>query len=1132
MTIEQCRSQEDLHKFLSVTCGFKLVGGFSPASGTGEHVYGVSEAGDTIDVMIVDDASSAVLNEQAKKLSMATATAQYQMIVQADFQRIAIQRAKAPASWGRNDRYRVVYNASSQKEDTKKNIIAKINGLRYQTLDEQDAFSKFFNVHELVDKFYADYEKFRKKLAAAISFPIAISDAIRNEYATTVMNRIIFTFFLQTPAPSGHSVIPPEYMQSLHLRSKQPFYRCLTILWFDHFNNDGPRSRADDGEFAKIPYLNGGLFAYKDGIEKVGTRIMHDTISIDDEIFDEIFAVLGGYEWTLLESSGDETFSITPEILGHIYEKQCNQKETGSYYTPDHVTNYIIRECIAKLATDRVNEHFKTKYEKFIDILNKESLLADELQHISWFREEVLYGITICDNACGSGAFLLAAEKILVDLHVACNNWCKPGDGKYLSTLHAIKRHIITRNLFGVDIQPGSVEIAKLRLWLSMIPAMQPGQVDPLPNIDYNIIAGNSLIGFVAMPAKWGKSLFSNPDMLAKKVAEYRSLKDAYRDATKAIDAVDLKQKIEATIAAVRSELDALLAANLAVTPAQMDTLKPFHWCFEFEETFSQGGFDIVIGNPPYINYQKTTGIEKKVFIDKFGLSDDLYNYFFRQSFNLLKKGGLIGYITSNTYFTLDTKKSLREFLQSKRIIEIRVPDPKLFRGVGVITAIMIAKNTDSDSDYNLAFTDAIKSFEQPIKYISKISTFENANENVFFMPHELNMAIYKKLNEPVKKLVTEWWDKISTSKNITKHAKDLEAYRKALKEGGITLLGLITDGGQGIATANNGKFISVIKGHKLATRIVETRPDKLWNFIEFARKKGLKIDQDLLDIKSKNGAKAFLDGKSEKEIWNMFDIFKDKYGIKIFGKGYVYKIIDRSEIRNINTISATDKSDGIDKGNSWIIFSKGDSEGNKWYFDEMYYIDWSRNNVKWFYENNGKKGEGMPVVRNPQYYFKEGFCWSKILNPQALYIKTRISPPSVFDSGNMTLFSLVTRVPDYYLISLLNSIIITQYRVNFLNNTANVELNDGRMFPIIVPSNEKLNLIKNIFDDAVSIKKQQFAGSISNDEAKKRLDDIQERVDKATCELYGIPYDLIKKFVGKVETGDERDEIIYINGE
>jgi hypothetical protein len=670
-------------------------------------------------------------------------------------------------------------------EDTKKSILSKINGLRYQTGEDQGAFNEFFDVREIVDKFYAEYEKVREKLAKSITFPAGIDPGEKDGYATTLMNRLVFTYFLQTPDPAtGKAVIPERFLQTLYgkhaSRPGQSYYHCLCHLWFEYFNVEKPRTKAD-GIFEHVPYLNGGLFARRAGIEDDGTKLLYPDIDVPDGTWEEIFTLLDGYNWTIVESDeDDDELSISPSILGHIYEKACNQKETGSYYTPDHVTTYIARECISKLATDRVNEHFKTSYENFLDVLNKDALVVEEIKHVVWFREIVLHDITVCDNACGSGAFLLAAEKILVDLHQQCNKWWEPGGGKHLPTLHAIKKHVVTRNIYGVDLQPGSVEIAKLRLWLSMIPAMQSsGKVEPLPNIDYNILAGNSLVGFVKLPSNWGKSLLSNPDKLKRKLDEYRGLKDAFRSATASADREDLKEKIDAIRKAVRAELDALLKEDLAITTDQVAALKPFHWGFECEEVFSRGGFDAIIGNPPYVRQETVKTLIPEMNYTKFlnsiynkNLGDgvtiagktDFSTYFIFRSATTIKKHGIHSYIITAKWLRASYGRSIRYFLRKKVVLNsfIDLTGKKIFLGINIDTVIYsILNNPNIQSKVSIFFNEPSRAntiddlsmggYQFPIRYLSDdIWTFMK-NEDLAIRDHLESMHHIEDLNVNIR---------------------------------------------------------------------------------------------------------------------------------------------------------------------------------------------------------------------------------------------------------------------------------------------------------------------------------------------------------------------------------------------
>ena len=156
--------------------------------------------------------------------------------------------------------------------------------------------------------------------------------------------------------------------------------------------------------------------------------------------------------------------------------------------------------------------------------------------------------------------------------------------------------------------------------------------------------------------------------------------------------------------------------------------------------------------------------------------------------------------------------------------------------------------------------------------------------------------------------------------------------------------------------------------------------------------------------------------------------------------------------------------------------------------------------NVRFLKTNSGKKGEGMPVVRNQMFYFKEGFCWSDI---NTTFLKCRKKNKSIHDVKSMTLFSKVESVPEYYIISIINSSFISYYVSNFLNNTQTFQINDARMLPIIVPSEKELIYFKKIFQEAYShqiIKqKKQYK---RNNEICSNLN-IQETLDNAVNSLY-----------------------------
>jgi len=506
-------------------------------------------------------------------------------------------------------------------------------------------------------------------------------------------------------------------------------------------------------------------------------------------------------------------------------------------------------------------------------------------------------------------------------------------------------------------------------------------------------------------------------------------------------------------------------------------------------------GFDIVIGNPPYLSNKDTTELEKDIYTAIYGKSDDLYHYFFQRSFEVDVEGGLIGLITSDTYMTIGTKRDLRELLQAKRLRELRLLGSTAFRGVGISTNIAIVRNLLEDDDYELLVADKLTTDE----YTVKVSVFRDAANNIFFLPNSLNMQMYDRYNDAFKKLKEKWWDKIDTSKKIAANDDALSEYRRGLKPGDLTLMGLVTDGGVGLQTGDNGRFVGVADGHKIADRIREPRPNKFWKFVEKMNRQGKKIDR-LPRLNSKAAVTDFLSGKTEGEMRILFNELKEECGRSIFGSGYIFNIVNVAEVADITSLSDDEERNGIDPSKPHFVpYDKGDRDGNRWFAETPYYIAWSKENVA-FLKNSAKaRWQGYT------FYFKNGFCWTNVLNPNARLIKCRLKGISVHDVGSMSLFSCSDSLPTYYLISLLNSNLIFDFYKNFINQSVNIQMNDIRQIPIVVPTKERLKRFEDFFTRAVAIKERHLAGTVTKTEAADILQKIQIELDEEVYDLYGI---------------------------
>ena len=516
------------------------------------------------------------------------------------------------------------------------------------------------------------------------------------------------------------------------------------------------------------------------------------------------------------------------------------------------------------------------------------------------------------------------------------------------------------------------------------------------------------------------------------------------------------------------------------------NTFAPFfdpEWMFGIKE-----GFDILIANPPYISTKGVSTADKKLFEAEFGFSDDTYNLFFFKGFSLLCEGGCITYITPKTFWTTQTKRNLRDLLLANTLNYV-FDTANPFEAVMVDTCITSAVKNKPAAENLVRFMDGRKSLLQPERLTVAQSVYLNTQNSVIFKPSELNMRIYELYGEKVKALYDKWWDKIKTSRDIEKNKRELEEYRASLKPGDVALLGCLTEGGQGLATANNGKYIAVRSTTKWAENIRVSRPKKLADFLARTPK------AITAEMRRYPSYIAFLQSLSEAEIAELFDSLKEQYGRDIFGQGYLYKIVDDCEIADVDSLTDDEKENGIETTKPYYVpYDKGDKDGNRWYLETPFAIAWSKENVRFLKTNSGKKGEGMPVVRNPQFYFREGFCW---IDVNSTYLKARIKANGVFDVLSMSLFTM-TNLPDWYYVALINSEFISLYVDNFINNTSHFQINDARHLPKVIPQKKIFESLQKLVADCISLKRTAVIDEIL-------MEEKQYELDRLVRLLYGV---------------------------
>ncbi|MFC2515198.1 MAG: Eco57I restriction-modification methylase domain-containing protein, partial [Prevotella melaninogenica] len=803
-----------------------------------------------------------------------------------------------------------------------------------------------------------------------------------------------------------------------------------------------------------------------------------------------LLSILSRYNFTIEENSPEEQqVALDPELLGKVFEnllgaynpetKETARNQSGSFYTPREIVNYMVDESlIAYLGNnDFVRSLFsydftfdKTKSNEYLKIADK------------------LKAVKILDPACGSGAFPMGLLNRMIDILERIS----PNEDIY-----ELKLSVIENCLYGSDIQSIAAQITKLRFFISLIcncekDASKPNfGIPTLPNLETNFVSANSLIAKKKEDRQLNLFKSEEIESIKKELHQIRHLHFSAKSTS-------TKHRLREKDLDLRKKLIELLsdennfasddAKQLAEwNPYDQNAVSPFfdpEWMFGVAD-----GFDIVIGNPPYISTKGVTVEDKKKYEEEFGFSDDTYNLFTFKGMSLLKEGGSLSYIIPKTFWTTQTKRNMRDMILSYQINYI-FDTANPFDAVMVDTCIIQVVKHSMPKEHLIKFMDGTKDLKNPLVFPPiKQNIYLDTQNSVIFKPTDMNLRIYQLYGHKVKELYDKWWDKIETSKKIAKNQQELETYRASLKPGDVALLGCLTEGGQGLATANNGKYIAVRRSTKWAKNIISSRPKKL---AEAIKKKKVSIPQ----MTNFANEKDFLDSLSEKEIATLFDSLKEQYGRDLFGQGYIYKIIEDSELANVDELSKEEKENGIDTSkNYYVPYDKGDKDGNRWYLETPFAIAWSKENVHFLKTDPKARYQGYT------FFFREGFCWIDI---NSTYLKARIKTNGVFDVLSMSLFTM-TELPDWYYVSLINSEFISLYVDNFINNTSHFQINDARQLPIIIPLPHEFEIFKEISEASIVAKKASFSSAISTDMVKEKLNDKQAELDKAVLKLYSI---------------------------
>ncbi len=568
------------------------------------------------------------------------------------------------------------------------NRLSELAGKRIKLEDIHDAFS----VEALSDEFFKAYHDHYDIIVAALA-RLGMTGAIYHDYVKKMMGRIVFLHFLQK---KGWLNSNPTFLRDLFFFSpyQDDFLdQVLEPLFFGIFNTEkGQREKLFASEhwdknllkeWESMPYLNGGLFE-RDEIDKMN-------IKLPASLFDNLFSFLASYNFTVDENDPDDAeIGVDPEMLGKIFESLLeDNKAKGAFYTPKEIVRYMCKESLIAHLASKLPDVADGVVRAFVESHE----MQPELEPCRDDLESALREVKICDPAIGSGAFPMGLLNEL---------WrCREALGTELSRLQ-LKKEIIENNIYGVDIERGAIDIARLRFWLSIV--VDSDKAEPLPNFDYKFMQGNSLIesygGFdlsriagktVGRPSTATQLVLGLDSDLSRKNLQ-RLLRD-YFSVTDHVKKATMRQ-------AINDEVKRLILNSAGGTPefiSKLSALDPsanqefFLWHTWFKDIFDKGGFDIVIGNPPYVarlddEYKETLGkiypeAKKKIF--------DLYNFFMVFSLRILSlNSGVSTMIVPPTWLNNKNSNKLRKAMALRGLSQVDYLDENVFENAIVYSCI------------------------------------------------------------------------------------------------------------------------------------------------------------------------------------------------------------------------------------------------------------------------------------------------------------------------------------------------------------------------------------------------------------------------------------------------------------
>lgn len=595
-----------------------------------------------------------------------------------------------------------------------------------------------FNVEKVSKEFFANYKELFLQLVdnlkeirkhdERINYEFTLKSIKESDFCKKLLGQLVFLYFIQkkgwlgVPVGANWGHGDKQFLRHTFERAenegKNFFNDYLEPLFYNALANGERDGYIFNLLNCKIPFLNGGLFETIGGYDWVETDIVFENEIFSNSVKTKngdigtgILDVFDRYNFTVKEDEPlEKEVAVDPEMLGKVFEELLevqDRKSKGAFYTPREIVHYMCQESLINYLATELNAsedtdsnnltkqdlsdfiHHSDKISQLENIATEKENQNSKYKHIlsTSIKENAeridnaLANIKICDPAIGSGAFPVGMLNEIVRARIALV------DSGYLPqakkrSVYEYKRQAIQNSIYGVDIESGAVEIAKLRLWLSLVVDEEDIEnIKALPNLDYKIVQGNSLLDLYNVII---------PDNLQTR---FNELTDLLFDET----SKQKKKQYQAELEKIKEEVFRI-AKSLGCNAT-------FDFRFFFHEVFKNGGFDVVIANPPYVGekgHKELFEPIKKCSLKEFYLGKmDLFYFFFHLALNLLKNKGQCAFITTNYYITALGAKYLRRDFKERAILKelINFNELKIFESAlgqhNLITILQKGHNPD-----------------------------------------------------------------------------------------------------------------------------------------------------------------------------------------------------------------------------------------------------------------------------------------------------------------------------------------------------------------------------------------------------------------------------------------------------